>query len=98
MTATAAPGVRSWRRAAEDLNGGWRQRQLWGHLGWQDIRQRYRRSVLGPIWITFSMAVTADGPGILYAGLFDNEESGQLPANPVGITGWGFISRCISVG
>ena len=38
------PGPRSWRRAFDDLRGGWRQRPLWGYLGWQDIKQRYRRS------------------------------------------------------
>ncbi len=98
MTATAAPGVRSWRKAVEDLSGGWRQRQLWGHLGWQDIRQRYRRSVLGPIWITISMAVTAVALGILYAGLFDTELSIQLPHILVGFIVWAFISGCIAEG
>ncbi|MGY1623502.1 ABC transporter permease [Geodermatophilus sp. SYSU D00965] len=98
MTATAAPGVRSWRRAAEDLAGGWRQRSLWGHLGWQDIRQRYRRSVLGPIWISISMAVTAVALGVLYAGLFGNELSVQLPYILVGFIVWAFISGCITEG
>jgi ABC-2 type transport system permease protein len=98
MTATAAPQARSWRRAAEDLRVGWQQRQLWGHLGWQDIRQRYRRSVLGPIWITISMAVTAIALGILYAGLFGNELSVQLPYILVGFIVWAFISGCIVEG
>jgi ABC-2 type transport system permease protein len=98
MTATAPPGVRSWRRAADDIVGGWRQRQLWGHLGWQDIRQRYRRSLLGPIWITISMAVTAIALGILYAGLFGNELAVQLPYILVGFIVWGFISGCIGEG
>jgi ABC-2 type transport system permease protein len=98
MTVTAVPGARSWRRAADDLVGGWGQRELWGHLGWQDIRQRYRRSILGPIWITISMAVTAIALGILYAGLFGNELSVQLPYILVGFIVWGFISGCISEG
>lgn len=97
VTATA-PGVRSWRRAVDDLGGGWRQRQLWGHLGWQDIRQRYRRSVLGPIWITISMAVTAVALGILYAGLFDLELSTLLPHILVGFIVWNFIAGCIAEG
>jgi len=37
------PGPRSWSRAFGDLGQGWRQRTLWGYLGWQDIKQRYRR-------------------------------------------------------
>ncbi|MGH3773371.1 MAG: ABC transporter permease, partial [Pseudonocardiaceae bacterium] len=49
----AAPEIaasRSWGRAVGDLRTGWQQRGLWGHLGWQDIRQGYRRSVIGPFW------------------------------------------------
>jgi ABC-2 type transport system permease protein len=95
---TAAPGPRSWRRAADDLRDGWRQRPLWGHLAWQDIRQRYRRSVLGPIWITISMAVTAIALGILYAGLFGNDLAVQLPYILVGFIVWAFISGCITEG
>jgi ABC-2 type transport system permease protein len=98
MTAPAQPSARSWRRAVDDLAGGWRQRQLWGHLAWQDIRQRYRRSVLGPIWITISMAVTAIALGVLYAGLFGNDLSVQLPYILVGFIVWAFISGCISEG
>ena len=89
---------RSWARTFADLKGGWDQRQLWGHLGWQDIKQRYRRSVLGPIWITISMAVTAIALGILYAGLFDNDLAVQLPYILVGFIVWGFISGCILEG
>jgi len=98
MTAVTQPGTRSWRKAADDLIGGWKQRQLWGHLAWQDIRQRYRRSVLGPIWITISMAVTAVALGVLYAGLFQNDLSVQLPYILVGFMVWAFISGCISEG
>jgi homopolymeric O-antigen transport system permease protein len=92
-----APSI-SLARAVEDLRGGWHQRTLWGHLGWQDIRQRYRRSVLGPIWISISMAVTAVALGILYAGLFGNDLAVQLPNILVGFIVWGFISGCILEG
>jgi ABC-2 type transport system permease protein len=85
-------------RALTDLRQGWAMRSLWGHLGWQDIRQRYRRSVLGPIWITISMAVTAIALGVLYAGLFGNQLSVQLPYILVGFIVWAFISGCISEG
>lgn len=98
MTAPAQSTARTWRKAVDDLAGGWRQRELWAHLGWQDIRQRYRRSVLGPIWITISMAVTAVALGILYAGLFGNELAVQLPYILVGFIVWAFISGCISEG
>ncbi|SFL92580.1 ABC-2 type transport system permease protein [Geodermatophilus ruber] len=100
LVSTAVPrsDSRSWSRTFDDLAGGWAQRQLWGHLGWQDIKQRYRRSVLGPIWITISMAVTAIALGILYAGLFGNDLAVQLPYILVGFIVWGFISGCILEG
>jgi len=92
-----APSI-SLARAVDDLLSGWRQRALWGHLGWQDIRQRYRRSVLGPVWISISMAVTAVALGVLYAGLFGNPLEEQLPYILVGFIVWGFISGCITEG
>jgi ABC-2 type transport system permease protein len=88
----------AWAATKRDLVDGWRQRELWAHLGWQDIRQRYRRSVLGPIWITISMAVTAVGLGLLYAGLFGNPIDVQLPHILVGFIVWAFISGCILEG
>ena len=104
MNTLQAPDARrvdsrqSWRSAFGDLAGGWQQRQLWGHLGWQDIRQRYRRSVLGPIWISITMAVTAIALGTLYAGLFNIDLAVQLPYVLVGFIVWGFISGCITEG
>ena len=98
MTRSVATDGRSWQRTVQDLSAGWRQRQLWGHLGWQDIKQRYRRSVLGPIWISVTMAVTAVALGVLYAGLFGNELSVQLPYVLVGFIIWGFVSGCIAEG
>ncbi|MCA0146231.1 ABC transporter permease [Blastococcus sp. LR1] len=97
MTVTA-PSAAAWAGARKDLVAGWRSRELWAHLGWQDIRQRYRRSVLGPIWITISMAVTAVALGILYAGLFGNSLEEQLPYILVGFIVWAFISGCILEG
>lgn len=94
MTAPSA----SLARAFDDLRTGWHQRELWAHLGWQDIRQRYRRSVLGPVWISITMAVTAIALGILYAGLFQTQLSVQLPYVLVGFIIWGFIAGCIGEG
>lgn len=93
----AAPS-RSWSRAVDDIVAGWRQRQLWGHLGWQDIRQRYRRSVLGPLWITISMAVTAVALGLLYSQLFGQPLKTFLPYVTVGFIVWGFIQGCVNEG
>jgi ABC-type polysaccharide/polyol phosphate export permease len=94
----ASPDSRTFSRAFGDMSAGWRHRQLWGHLGWQDIKQRYRRSVLGPLWITISMAVTAVALGLLYGTLFGQDPGFFLPYVTVGFIVWGFIAGCINEG
>jgi homopolymeric O-antigen transport system permease protein len=90
--------TRSWARAFADIHRGLANRQLWAHLGWQDIKQRYRRSVLGPLWITIGMAVTALGTGLLYGFLFTANISTFLPYVTVGFIVWSFLSGCLLEG
>lgn len=89
---------RTWARAFDDLKTGFRQRELWSHLGWQDIKQRYRRSVLGPLWITLSMGITALGLGLLYSQLFDSPISTFLPYITTGFIIWNFMLGCLTEG
>jgi|SRR5882757_178249 len=93
-----APSTRSWSRAFADIRTGLANRQLWAHLGWQDIKQRYRRSVLGPLWITIGMGVTALGIGLLYGLLFHNDPRTFLPYVTVGFIVWNFISGSLLEG
>jgi ABC-2 type transport system permease protein len=89
---------RSARRAVEDLWDGVRARELWAHLGWQDVKARYRRSVIGPFWITISMAVMALGLGVLYSALLAIPIRTLLPSVLVGFIAWNFISGCVLEG
>ena len=61
----AAAQSRTMTRAWGDLVAGFGKRELWLHLGWQDIKQRYRRSVLGPFWITIATGTTAVAMGLV---------------------------------
>jgi ABC-2 type transport system permease protein len=92
------PNSRSWQRAFADLGQGWKRRPLWGYLGWQDIKQRYRRSVLGPLWISISMGVVATAMGILYGALFGEDITTFLPYVATGLLIWNFINGCIVEG
>jgi ABC-2 type transport system permease protein len=101
MTTPDAPldnPSRTFGRAWEDIRIGWKAKDLWGHLGWQDIKQRYRRSVIGPLWITLSMAVTAIGLGLLYSQLFGMAIGTFLPYITVGFIVWNFILGCVVEG
>ncbi|MFH0412986.1 ABC transporter permease [Corynebacterium sp. L4756] len=84
--------------AFKDLVQGARQRELWLMLGLQDIKQRYRRSVLGPFWITIATGVMALALGLLYSMLFQLPLADFLPHVTVGLIMWNFISGAIKEG
>ena len=58
------------KETLSDIVTGLFMYNLWGRLGWNDILQRYQRSILGPLWLTISMAVLIGALGLLYAKLF----------------------------
>lgn len=88
-----AEGADSPLRAAwRDFFEGLQLVPIWGMLGWQDIRQRYRRSVIGPFWLSISTAIMVGALGFVYSGLFNQDMSKYLPFIAVGLIVWGFIS------
>jgi len=78
--------------AVADIAESLRKSYLWVRLGWFDIQQRFRRSVLGPLWITLSMGALIAGMGPLYASIFGLELRTYLPYLAIGIIIWGYIS------
>ncbi|WP_456237247.1 galactan export ABC transporter permease subunit Wzm/RfbD [Lolliginicoccus suaedae] len=86
---------RTMRRAIEDLRTGLAQRELWWVLGWQDIKQRYRRSVIGPFWITIATGVQAVAMGLLYSVLLEVDLRSFLPHVTVGLIVWAMIQGAI---
>ena len=70
-------------------------RKLWLFWGWLDIRQRYRRSFLGPLWVTMTMGVSILATGLVYAFLFKQEVANYLPYVAAGFVLWSLISGYI---
>jgi len=81
-----------------DLAEGLRRWPLWGRLGWQDVVLRYRRSMLGPFWLTLSMGVMVFTLGLVYGGIFKIDTKQYLPFLTIGLLIWGFITGAISEG
>ena len=94
----AAAQSKTFTRAWGDLLDGFRKRELWLHLGWQDIKQKYRRSVLGPFWITIATGTTAVAMGGLYSQLFHLKLSEHLPYVTLGLIIWNMINAAILEG
>ena len=102
ITAAASPGYvrdaadpRHLERAIADLAAGLRRWRLAAVLARLDIRNRYRGSVLGPFWMTASMAVMIGGIGLLYSTLFKMSLRDYLPWLGVSLLVWNTINQIV---
>lgn len=82
-------------RALSDVSEGLVLWPLWGKLGWNDILQRYRRSLLGPLWLTLSMAIMVVSLGVVYAQIFRINIDDFMPFLCVGLLVWNFLSTIL---
>jgi ABC-type polysaccharide/polyol phosphate export permease len=91
----------TWRQidaGLDDLSTGIRSWQLSRFLAWQDIKQRYRRSTLGPIWLTLSFGIQMLTMGVLSSFLFGASLEKSLPYVCAGMLFWLFITQMINDG
>jgi lipopolysaccharide transport system permease protein len=93
-TYSAGDGERG-PKVLRDLLDGVRMWELWGTLGWNDIAQRYRRSLIGPFWLTLSMGVMVATIGFVYAILFGQVTREYLPYLALGFIAWGLLSSIV---
>lgn len=82
--------------AVRDLKQASVQRQVWLHLGWLEVKQRYRRSVIGPWWISLSMLIFIGMMGLVFSRLFHQELRSYIPFFTAGFLFWTCISTSIS--
>ena len=86
-------------RGLRDLWQGWRDyRELWISTGWYDIRKRYRRSLLGPFWITISLGAFIAGLSFIYMPLVGGNAENYLPYLAFGFVAWQLISNLVIEG
>ena len=71
-------------------------KDTWLYCGLQDIRLRYRRSFLGPWWLTASTAVTIGILGLLWSQIFQSDITTYMPFFAIGHVTWIWISSQIN--
>jgi len=86
------------RRAIDDVIEGTLTWRPWYVLGLSEMRHRYRRSMLGPFWITATMGVQAFVMGVLLSFLFKTDVNKFLPFVCVSLVTWTFIMTCLNEG
>lgn len=84
--------------AMSDIVTASKRYHLVGMLGWQDVRQRYRRSVLGPFWLTMSMGIMIATIGIVFGQIFHTPLREFLPYLAAGMIFWSFITSVVTEG
>lgn len=79
-----------------DITQAFKKIDLAIYLGWLDVKQRYRRSRVGPFWITISMAVTILMIGMVFSVVLKSDITTYLPYLAVGIIVWNFVLTTVS--
>jgi ABC-type polysaccharide/polyol phosphate export permease len=102
MTTTSAAGMPDASlhslvtTAGQDLVGGLSRTDLWGRLGWLDVKRRYRRTLLGPFWTSISLTFYVVAVGIVGAGLWHQNIREYLPFLVSGMIAWLLVSCIIN--
>jgi ABC-type polysaccharide/polyol phosphate export permease len=91
---TPSTVTQAWRDLVEGLSRAW----LWTALAGQDIKLRYRGSLLGPFWITISTCIMIGAMGFIYAKLFHTDVASYMPFLTVGLILWTFVASLITEG
>ena len=81
-----------------DFWTGLQRYDIWGRFAVYDIRQRFRRSVLGPFWFTLSMGIMVGALGLVFGTLFQQDPREALPHIATGLIFWGLLTSCITEG
>ena len=83
-------------RAVHDLADGIARIRLAWALARNDLRNRYRGSVLGPLWLTLSTSVMLAALGVLYSTLFRIPVGEYLPWLAVSLIVWNVIAGMVA--
>ena len=73
-------------------------RHLWIgiFLGWQDVRDLYQRSVIGPLWLTLSLGLQVAVIGSIFVVLLRADSATYFPYLAAGLTFWSLITSSLA--
>lgn len=85
--------LRRW--ALWDIVAGLKLWEMWVRQSRNEVRRRYKRTLLGPMWVTVSLVVFAIVLSFVWAGLWKMQVSEFLPFLLSGLIPWGLVSSSI---
>lgn len=93
-----APFRDQFRAALADFRGTWIDRQVWILSAVVAVGNRYRRTILGPWWLTLTTLIFVFGLALLRVGLDGGDLRGAIPYVGLGFIGFSLISGGITTG
>lgn len=82
--------------AKEDLKRAFENWSIVRFMALSDVRSRYKRSVLGPLWITLGTAVGSVGLGLLWSELLKVDAKSFVPTLTAGLIIWQLVSGVLT--
>jgi len=68
------------------------------YLAWADTKARYKRSVLGPFWLTLGNLIGVVGLSLVWGILLKEDMSTFVPSVTIGMITWQLVAGCIADG
>jgi ABC-type polysaccharide/polyol phosphate export permease len=81
-----------------DVTDGLKAWRSWTYLALQTIKSQYRRTVLGPWWLTLQTAAYVIGLGVIFSHILNTSLKGFLPYVAVGFIGYTFLTGLARAG
>ncbi|MGY5810833.1 ABC transporter permease [Rhizobium sp. LEGMi198b] len=92
MTKAKSRNLTAWEDVSEAISNF----RLATLLGWLDVAQRYRRSRIGPFWLTINMGVLVGALGLVFGTIFNTPMAEFLPFICIGLILWGYCTQTIN--
>lgn len=83
------------RAAIADLTETVQKPATWITLGWLDLKRQYRRTFLGPLWLTLSTAILICSFALIWSQVFGNPIREYLPRVAVGFIMFNLMSQFV---
>lgn len=87
-----APGIVQLRAASADVTEGLRRWRGWTYLALQTIKSQYRRTILGPWWLTLQTVAYVLGLSVIFSHILNTGLKSFLPYVAMGFMAFNLLS------
>lgn len=85
-------------KAIVDLREGLQMGPIWRQIAYNEVRDRYRRSTLGPLWASITVGVQASVTAFVLGFLFGNDLNRFMPFITISLILWNFVMSVVNEG